>query len=163
MSEIAEECGISRKSLFIYFPAKVDLIWESFDPYVEGLRNDLAGLESSGNDPFKDITDAVTAGFRFVPYAPDTLKLQIQLISQNEELRHHGEVRTLAWRSVVSDHLVAHFTDNRSLADGLAYAVWTATWDGLKRWAETGVTTPLLLGRHELDSLRAALPTLRAA
>ncbi|MET8983374.1 TetR/AcrR family transcriptional regulator [Streptomyces sp. NPDC004539] len=154
MMEIADACGISRKSLFLYFPAKSDLIWATFDGYVEGLRKNITNSDAA--DPLDKVIDAVIVGFDLFPLRPDIMRLQVQMIGTDSELRQQGESRSLSWRDAVADCLVRR-TGNRPLADGLAYGVWRCLWKGLHLWADTSLPSPLPLVQVQLDQFARAV------
>lgn len=64
MDQVAGAAGISRKSLFLYFPSKGDLLWHRDGQYVEAMRSDLASASGGAGDPVAAMKQAVLAGLR---------------------------------------------------------------------------------------------------
>ncbi len=62
LAEIARASGVSRTTLFAYFPAKRDLMWEEFDAGAERMRR---SLDASGDLP---VMDAIVAALLAVAH-----------------------------------------------------------------------------------------------
>ncbi|WP_235748897.1 TetR/AcrR family transcriptional regulator [Nocardia coffeae] len=155
MAEIASACGISRKSLFLYYPAKTDLIWSNMDRYIEGFQQNIAA--SAESDPLDKVIDAVIIGFQLIPHCPEIMRLQIAMISTIDELSERNESYSLGWRATAADCLVQR-TKDRILAEAIAYGVWRAMWKALYEWAgNTTQSSPLPQVRRQLDQFAEAV------
>ncbi len=160
MQQVAEACGISRKSLFVYFPTKSDLIWASFAEYAEGMRTDLEDTAPATDHPLHAISEAIIAGVSRAPSSAETQKLKIEMIETDQELSAYGEVHSRIWRAAISDFLYPRFTDNSALARALAYGFWDAQWHALHRWRASDAPSPESFQREELDRYTGDLRTL---
>ncbi len=161
MQQVAEASGISRKSLFVYFPTKSDLIWASFAEYAEGMRTDLQDTDPGTDQPLHAIAEAIIAGVGRALSSAQTQKLKIEMIETDQELSAYGEVHSLTWRAAISDFLHPRFTDNPALANALAYGFWDAQWSALHRWRASDAPSPEAFQREELDRYVHDLQTLR--
>jgi AcrR family transcriptional regulator len=130
MDDIAERAGISRKSLFVYFPSKADLIWHRSGPYVENLRKDLARQ----GEPLTSIVLAIRSGFNKVDRAESTLRSQARLHATDEDARALVETRGLAWRQAIEGRLTEDGAD-LLVAEMIGYGFWRAMWTALELWA----------------------------
>ncbi|MFT4218029.1 MAG: helix-turn-helix domain-containing protein [Micropruina sp.] len=111
LQQIADAAGISRTTLFHYFPAKRDLMADEFDASVTRLRDALA---SSGDGPIVPaMAGAIAAALRFARAEHDALALRWQIVRGDDELRADVALRT----SDLADLLIAHGRTRRPDAD----------------------------------------------
>lgn len=156
MSEIAQAAGISRKSLFLYFPSKSDLIWHRSGPFIVNLDHEL---QRADGDAVAAIVDAIIAGFAARGPDEDTLRVQTRLYSGDADVRELVEARGMGWRSIVETHLVDHGFSPRD-AELIAFGFWRALWRGLEGWANGDAGREEIL-REELESMRVVARRLR--
>jgi AcrR family transcriptional regulator len=58
VSDVAEKCGVSEKTVFNYFPTKESLVLDQVDPMIERLRERLGpGAEDAPTDAMTDLVD----------------------------------------------------------------------------------------------------------
>src|SRR5918992_6107840 len=53
LDDIAAALGVSRRTLFRYYPSKNDIVWAEFSAHLAGLRERLAG--ASPDEPLMDV------------------------------------------------------------------------------------------------------------
>lgn len=92
LAQIAAAAGISRTTLFSYFPAKRDLMWEEYDAGVERMRASLA--ESAGSPIVDALVDAMLAMARYDISEHDAFALRWRLVHADDELRAATALRT---------------------------------------------------------------------
>jgi len=93
LAEIATSAGISRTTLFSYFPAKRDLVWEEYD---EGVARMTASLAST--PPNAAPMDVIVAGMLVTAHYPaserEALAARWRLIRDDDDLRAAESQRT---------------------------------------------------------------------
>ncbi len=160
MDDIAQAAGVSRRSLFRYFPVKAALVWEGFDSFLLdlGRRLDAAPFDAA---PFDDavahsiercLADTFLArgdGLRLT-------RIRLQIVNSHPELRSFGSVGLLA----VRDRLRSYVESRWQLPPGsleatvIADATTAASFAALLHWAvATTDATPA-------DTLRRAMQAL---
>lgn len=147
MDDVARAAGISRKSLFLYFPSKSDLIWHREGPYLQNLASDLAKGEG---ETLAVITAAIMAGFREARIPDRTLRTLSTLHADDPEVRELVEKRGVPWRALIAERLCR---DGWSplIADLIAYGYWRS----LRNVLETGDLDRAKLLRAVEDALRS--------
>lgn len=84
LAHIAEAAGISRTTLFSYFPAKSDLIWTEFDENVARLEPEFVASEG----PLVDrLAAAIVSAARYPADDHEGLRLRWRLAREDAELR----------------------------------------------------------------------------
>jgi mycofactocin system transcriptional regulator len=98
MTDVAAAIGISRRTLFRYFPSKNDMVWGDFDWVLERLRAYLA--ETSPDEPLMTaLARAVVASNHY----GRELHIRMTLITTVPALQTHSMRRYAAWRAVIAD------------------------------------------------------------
>ena len=101
VEEVAAAAGISRRTLFRYFPTKADLVWGDFDDELERLADHLAAAPA--DEPIFDVVRrAVVATNHFGAGALDELRIRITLITTVPALVAHSALRYGDWLDVVA-------------------------------------------------------------
>lgn len=101
MDDIADAGGVSRRTLFRYFPSKNDLVWGGTEEALERLN---AGLEqtSPGEPLFDAIRRAYTAAMTFPPDAIEVTRRRLLLIRANPALWAYGMPRFAGIRQTLA-------------------------------------------------------------
>lgn len=85
LSQIAQAAGISRTTLFAYFPAKRNLLWEDFDERLGDLDDVLT---DAADRPLVDvIVDGMLASSRYRRDEHNVVAMRMRIVGQDEELR----------------------------------------------------------------------------
>jgi AcrR family transcriptional regulator len=133
MDDVAKAAGISRKSLFLYFPSKTDLVWHRSGPIVKNLELDIGRLP----DPLEVVVSAVLSGFEKVHRSDETLRAQVLLHLRDPDVRDLVESRGQLWRDVIRNRLMVDQVEP-VVAEMIEYGFWKSMWAALERWALDG-------------------------
>ncbi len=102
VEDIAAKAGISRRTLFRYFPSKADIPWGRFDESLAGFR---ATLEMNDQLPlWQAVQRAVVAFNRFDPSALPQHRERMRLILATPSLQAHSVLMYEQWRMVIADY-----------------------------------------------------------
>ncbi|HEY0247997.1 MAG TPA: TetR family transcriptional regulator [Gryllotalpicola sp.] len=126
MDDVARAAGVSRRSLFRYFPSKAELIWDGFAPVEEARREALEHAASA--TPFDALVAASLAGADALPDLAAT-RGRLRIIAARPELVAFGSGRLHSGSLALVEHLLARGLDPlraRVLADGVTVAVFDA-------------------------------------
>lgn len=137
LEAIAEEIGVSRRTLFRYYQSKNDIPWGQFDRTLDDFRALLAG---QGTDlaVHEAVHRAVVEFNRFPTDAHPPHRERMRLILTTPELQAHSVLRYAEWRQVIAEYvasrtgtqpgdLVPQVAGHVSLAISLsAYEHWLA-------------------------------------
>ena len=143
LAQIAAAAGISRTTLFAYFPAKRDLMWDEFDAGVERMR---ASLAASAGLPLVDaLVDAMLAIARYPAAEHAGFALRRRIVQGDEELRAATALRTAELSRVLIDGVRGRAPDAApELVDHVAHALMAVADRCTEEWAgATRVTDPL--------------------
>ena len=102
LEQIAAEAGISRRTIFRYFPSKNDIPWGAFDESLERLRSMLARWDDSA-PIFDAITEAIVRFNKVAPVDVRQHRERMELILNTPALLAHSALRYERWRSVVAE------------------------------------------------------------
>ncbi|CAB4865597.1 unannotated protein [freshwater metagenome] len=101
LDDIAAAVGVSRRTVFRYYPSKNDIVWGAFDEQLTRLR---AHLEAA--DPATPLMDVVReAVVAFNDYGPDAipeLRIRMALITGVPALQGHAMLRYREWSEVIA-------------------------------------------------------------
>lgn len=129
-AEIASAAGISRRSLFRYFPTKADLVWDRFDQSLEILRT---ALPTAPGEPVK----AAKAALLMVADQTQVVELtreRLQLIGSHAELFAFGMRKLQQQAEILRLYLLERglsALEARVIASGLTMA----SFSGYLHWA----------------------------
>ncbi len=143
VEQVAAAAGISRRTIFRYFPTKADLVWGEFDDELERLADQLAAAPA--DEPIFDVVRrAVVATNHFGAGALDGADAGITLITTVPALVAHSALRYGAWLDVV-----ARFAARRLDADPedlrartVAHVALGAATAAYEHWAASGGDDP---------------------
>lgn len=159
LTRIARAAGISRTTLFSYFSAKRDLMWEEFDQRATWLQEHLA---SGPEGPAVDvIADAILVIANYTRDEHTSLALRLRIVEESEELRAHTALRTRE----LADRIVT-FAQQRldathaTLVGDTTHALMAAAARAVQDWAqEENPKHPL--GEHVAARLQPIVNALR--
>jgi len=149
LTEIARASGLSRTTLFAYFPAKSDLLWDEFDAGQERMQRLLA---ASADLP---VMDAIVAALLAVAHydVPDheSLAQRRRIVYADDTLRAAAALRAEELAGVVTAEVRqrAPGSDPERLGD-VIHALMAVAERGTEDWADAAQV------REPLDSYLAA-------
>lgn len=103
LDAIAEEVGVSRRTLFRYYSSKNDIPWGQFDRTLEGFRELLASTPESLT-LYEAIGLAVVEFNRFPADASPPHVERMRLILETPALQAHSVLRYAEWRQVIAEY-----------------------------------------------------------
>lgn len=132
LADIAEKAGISKGTLYYYYPAKGNLIFDIADRHMSNMTNRIfRWLESSGGGQsrrtiFRMVLDTVM-------HSRSRGQMHVYLIqealTENPSLRIRFVEEYGRWRSIIAEGLERIYQDDREY-QGMAQVLLT-TMDGL--------------------------------
>ncbi|MFT4289228.1 TetR/AcrR family transcriptional regulator [Nocardioides sp.] len=149
-AEIAEASGISRRSLFRYFPTKADLVWDRFADSVDVLTASLSA--AAEEDPVKAVMSAMARVADATPIL-DITRARLRIIARTPTLVAFGMSR-LSEQADISTHYLAERGLDPLRALVIGNAVTATTFSGYLHWALTsGDESPAETVRQALAAL----------
>jgi mycofactocin system transcriptional regulator len=104
LDEVAAAVGVSRRTLFRYYPSKNDIVWGEFSEQLEGLRAHLADAEA--DEPLMEVVRRAVVAFN--DYGDqDELRIRMRLITSVPALQGHSMLRYRDWCDVVAEFVAA--------------------------------------------------------
>ena len=104
LDAIAEEVGVSRRTLFNYYPSKNDIPWGQFDRTLEHFRN-LLRDQPEELPLWAAIHRAVRAFNDFPADAQPPHVDRMRLILHTPALQSHSVLRHADWRRVIEEYV----------------------------------------------------------
>jgi len=154
LDEVATAAGVSRRTLFQYFPSKSAIVWhgsqEAYQALLEGL-----GEVRSVNTWRSRLADAMMASLQFPDGDLDSLRLRLRLIEAEPSLQAHLYTDAQPHLLAIAHRLAMVMgTDPDDLEPFvLARMAWTATVCALLWWARDGQGDPRDVARRALRLL----------
>jgi TetR/AcrR family transcriptional regulator, regulator of mycofactocin system len=102
LDDIGAAVGISRRSLFRYFPSKNDMVWGEFEQVLGRLRTELEAAPAD-LPLIEAVGRAVVASNSYPRSALPELRIRMTLITTVPALQAHSMLRYAAWRRVVAE------------------------------------------------------------
>lgn len=161
MDDLARALGISRKTLFNYFPAKGDIVWSDYERALADLQDALDHAPAEA-PTLPAVADSVIHSLRLGPGQRKITRTQARLIDSVPSLHGHAATRGQRWADVIA----AFIARREGLAPSdlaprlLGRCFWTAMFTGLADWADSHDEEPETHLRAAFDLLIHA-PTLR--
>lgn len=106
LEDIAAEVGVSRRTLFRYFPSKNDIAWGRFDLTLEAFRETLAAMPEEL--PLHEAVHRAVVAFNdYDAHADPPHRERMHLILTTPALQAHSVHRYADWRRVIADYVAA--------------------------------------------------------
>ena len=136
MDDIATAAGISRPTLFRYFSAKNDIVWDRYDAEATELRAALADSEPE-RDPLDVLCEILPALLQYGDADLDLLRIQVTLIATVPDVQGHARRRFAEWTGIMADFVAARTGDEPAglLPSLVSQCVWAAGFTALSHWA----------------------------
>jgi mycofactocin system transcriptional regulator len=137
LSDVAAALGISRRTLFRYFPSKNDMVWGDFDWVLDRLRAYLA--ETSPDEPLMAaLARAVVASNHYESDQLPELRIRMTLITTVPALQAHSMLRYAAWRAVIADFVAERLGRQADdlVAQTTAHAALGTSMAAFVRWVD---------------------------
>ncbi|GMM97451.1 TetR family transcriptional regulator [Microbacterium luteum] len=143
LSEVAQAAGISRTTLFSYFPSKRDLLWKDFDRRAERAADALADEETP--DSVVDlILRAILLHARYDAAEREQLQRRRRVVDQDEELRAFMSLSVTQLTDHLRDAAAARAPEvDSGLVDLLAHALVAAAAHCTDEWTTSDIDEPL--------------------
>lgn len=104
MDDIADAVGVSRRTLFRYFPSKNDIPWGQFDESLHQFGDQLDAA-SPDTPIWEAVHRGVIAFNNFDETSIPQHRLRMKLILGTPTLQAHSALRYAAWRQVITDYV----------------------------------------------------------
>ncbi|MFF2390846.1 TetR family transcriptional regulator [Agromyces sp. NPDC058104] len=149
MAEVAEAAGVSRRTLFRYYPSKPDLVWGGFDEAIARFEASLgAGRAAAGGAdwqaapspaPIAELHRAYVAMAEFPPDMLGVTRQRLRIIDAYPAVLAHG----LAKFGAVHELLEPYLGEPGSLRAHLLADLYVTTgFSAMRWWARSGTGTP---------------------
>ena len=102
LDDVAAAVGVSRRTLFRYYPSKNDMVWGDFDWVLRRLRDLLARTDPAA-PLMVALAEAAVASNRYEPGDLPELRIRMTLITTVPSLQAHSMLRYAEWRDVVAE------------------------------------------------------------
>ncbi len=104
LDHIADAVGVSRRTIFRYFPSKNDIPWGQFDRTLESFRQLLRDLPQ--DLPVHEVVHQGVLRFNEVdPDADPSHAARMRLILETPALQAHSVLRYREWRAVIAEYV----------------------------------------------------------
>lgn len=108
VEEIAQAVGVSRRTLFRYFPSKNDIPWGRFDESLRGLKDTLDAIPDS-----VPVLDAVHQGIMEFNVLDESAVAQhrqrMHFLLTTPALQAHSVLRYEQWRRVIAEYAAGRY------------------------------------------------------
>ncbi|WP_017559039.1 TetR/AcrR family transcriptional regulator [Nocardiopsis baichengensis] len=134
MGDVAEEAGLSRRSLFRRFGTKDDILFAEHEELYEGVRRFLDA--APGGDPVATVTTAARMVFQGYAAEPDTSVRRFRLVRAVPRLRDREIAMTARYQSAFRRYLAGgeRDTERALAAEAVAASVIAAHNHVLRSW-----------------------------
>jgi mycofactocin system transcriptional regulator len=135
LDEIAAAAGVSRRTLFRYYPSKNDMVWGDFDYVLARLRRELDA--TGAHEPVMEaLARAVIASNHYERDQLPELRIRLTLISTVPALQAHSMLRYASWRRVVAQFVADRlgFEADDLVPQTIGWAALGASMAAFVRW-----------------------------
>jgi len=108
IDEIAAAAGVSRRTLFRYYPSKNDIPWGQFDASLVRLREHLDSTPRTV-PVHRAVHDAVLAFNRLDPAAIPQHRQRMRLLLTTPALQAHSVHRYAQWRGTIAAYVASRY------------------------------------------------------
>jgi mycofactocin system transcriptional regulator len=106
LDEIAAAVGVSRRTLFRYYPSKNDIVWGEFSEHLAGLRERLAVAPT--DEPLMEVLRRAVVAFNdYGEQEVPELRIRMSLITSVPALQGHSMLRYRDWCDVIAEFVAA--------------------------------------------------------
>lgn len=119
-ADIAAAAGISRRTLFRYFPSKFDIPWGRFEEGLANLRHELFATPIDLTT-WAAITEGVVAFNSFPDEILPLHRRRMELILTTPELQAHAAIKHTQWRMVISEFVSQRLNVSRQSLTAIAF------------------------------------------
>lgn len=105
LTAIADAVGVSKRTLFRYYPSKNDIPWGQFDRSLDGFRELLTSMPEE-LPVYEAVHRGVVAFNNFPDDAQPPHRDRMRLILKTPTLQAHSVLRYGDWRGVIEDYVV---------------------------------------------------------
>jgi AcrR family transcriptional regulator len=157
MEDIAVAAGVSRRTLFRYFPSKPALVWGGIEPVVERMRAVLDGAGES--ESVRDVlARAFTESLDLDADRMEATRRRLRLMAADPALVAFGIASLAADRDVLGDFLARRLgiPADGLRAQVLADALTSANFSALLWWAQHDDGDPARIAVAALDVVLGA-------
>ena len=104
LDDVAAAVGVSRRTLFRYYPSKNDIVWGEFSEQLAGLRSRLAAAAT--DEPLMEVLRRAVVAFN--DYGDqEELRIRMGLITSVPALQGHSMLRYRDWCDVIAEFVAA--------------------------------------------------------
>lgn len=155
MDDVAQAAGVSRSTLFRYFPNKADLLWSKQDDYLNTFRRRLAEQPTD-----RGLLEAVLDAHSGEESAIDLRGIRelVRTVGDPEAFadawRVHGR-----WQQVVIDYVAERqgLAVDSVEARATGSAIWAVIWAGVVSWAGSDEPAPHRFMDQARQAIRSVL------
>ena len=139
VDEIAAAVGITRRTLFRYYPSKNDVVWGEFDAELDALRVALRAMPAD-LPVIEVVRHGVLAFNDWGGEGLDELRQRMRLITTVPALQAHATLRYADWSNVVAEFVAERTEDHREglVPQAVAAAALGAAMTAYRRWVAHG-------------------------
>jgi TetR/AcrR family transcriptional regulator, regulator of mycofactocin system len=148
-AEIAATAGVSRRSLFRYYPTKADLVWDRFDESLAVLED---ALTTAAGEPLAAATEALGVVADQTVVVSQT-RTRLIIIAAHDDLFSYGSPRLQRQATILRTYLLDRGLEALQ-ARVAASALTLASFSGYLHWATSSAQ------EHPSVVVREALSTL---
>jgi mycofactocin system transcriptional regulator len=106
LDDVAAAVGVSRRTLFRYYPSKNDIVWGEFSEHLEGLRARLAA--AGPDEPMMEVLRGAVVAFNdYGDGGLPELRIRMGLITSVPALQGHSMLRYRDWCDVIAEFVAA--------------------------------------------------------
>lgn len=143
IGDIAAASGISRPTIFSYFPAKSDIVWDRYDDEAAELREVLDAAPADA-EPLAVLCDVLPRLLRYADTELDLLRTQVTLIATVPDVSGHAQQKLSEWVDIITAYVAARsgLPPDSLLPRVVGQCVWSAGWTALTYWAASDEPRP---------------------
>ena len=158
MADIADAVGVSRRTLFRYFPSKNDIPWGQFDESLRYFRDQLDAIPTDA--PMSSaVHECVIAFNEFDEDALPQHRVRMRLILTTPTLQAHSALRYAAWRQVIAEYVGRrlNLSPDASLPRLMGHVSLAIAVSSYEQWLENPEARLTDILRQGLTELRTCI------
>jgi mycofactocin system transcriptional regulator len=158
LDAIAEAVGVSRRTLFNYYPSKNDIPWGQFDQTLDHFRT-LLRDQPDGLPLWETVHRAVSAFNEFPADAQPPHVERMRLILHTPALQSHAAIRHAEWRQVIEEYVTERLdlASNESLPALVGHVSLALAHSAYSLWLADPLQSLPDLVSEQMNSLRSFL------